>query len=124
MKTLSVTVSLLLLFIATFVMAFPEHKADVVKPWSEHVISEQQPDPELVAGKKIYLHHCTSCHGRKGKLGLKGAANLQKSTLDDEIVKYIIQNGKGNMLPYKDAFNDEELRKLIKFVKTMRTSSK
>ena len=80
---------------------------------------------EKARGEKIYSDHCISCHGPDGK-GTKseGNSNLKTSTLSDDELKYVIQNGRnGNQMPPHrgEVFDDEEcIKSLIDYIKSFR----
>jgi len=70
-------------------------------------------------GKELYLTYCKSCHGKKGGLGLAGAAKLTKSemALKDRIE--IITNGKGTMAPFGSILSKKEIKKIAEFTLTL-----
>lgn len=50
-----------------------------------------------IKGDVLYMDNCALCHGADGKLGMTGAADLTKTTMDAAMIKNTILNGKGNM---------------------------
>lgn len=73
-----------------------------------------------VSGKNIYDGNCVSCHGDDGKKGLMGAKDLTLTTMDENTCFEIIKNGKGTMTPFKALLNEEEIRAVAKYVKTLK----
>lgn len=73
-----------------------------------------------VDGGKIYKSYCKSCHGPRGNRGLSNAADLSKSTLkNDEIRKIILYGTDNGMSAYKSVINEEEIKALVKHVKSL-----
>lgn len=84
--------------------------------------SEAQ-EVELVRdAKTIYVLHCEACHGLDGTKGLSNAANLQTSSISDDVIKNVILNGNDKgMMPYKSIITSEkEIEGLIDYVKKLR----
>lgn len=77
-----------------------------------------QTEPTIDNGEEIYLTYCKSCHGKKGSLGIGGAAKLTKSelTLDERIE--IITNGKGKMTGFGALLSKKEVKAVAKFTET------
>lgn len=81
---------------------------------------------EVMSGEKLYLQKCTSCHGKKGDLGVSGAADLSKSSLSLEEKINFIRKGSSNgiMQAYGEKFggplNDEQLQKLGEYVESLK----
>jgi cytochrome c6 len=73
-------------------------------------------------GAKLFTMHCTLCHGKDGRLGLNGAKDLSRSLLSAEEMLAIVTNGKGVMMPYKNALSKAELDAVVAHVRTLRTS--
>lgn len=48
-------------------------------------------------GEKTYKQFCMVCHGKDGKMGASGAANLVESTLSLEEKIEVIKNGRKTM---------------------------
>ena len=69
-------------------------------------------------GKELYLTYCKSCHGKKGGLGLLGAAKLTKSKMDLDQRIEIITNGKGTMTPFGTILSKKEIKKIAEFTMT------
>lgn len=74
-----------------------------------------------VDGGKIYKNYCNSCHGPKGDRGLNKAADLSKSSLEDDEIRKIILYGTDNgMSAYKSVLKEEEeIEALVKHVKSL-----
>ena len=65
------------------------------------------------------MTYCKSCHGKKGSLGLGGAAKLTKSTMSLEERIDVITNGKGKMTPFGALLSEKELLAVAKFTETL-----
>ena len=91
----------------------------VVEKSSEEDISTPL-DPE--DAKSLFILHCESCHGMDGKKGFSEAADLSVSTLNDDQIRKMIENGNDKgMMPYKDTITtDRELDGVVEFVKSLR----
>jgi len=72
-------------------------------------------------GAKLYKQNCTSCHGRKGGLGIGGAANLKKSTIDNTHKVAMMYYGKGKMMSYKAGLNTAEMLAISEFLETLKS---
>jgi cytochrome c6 len=66
--------------------------------------------------------HCELCHGANGKLGFNDAKDITVSTLSRAEMLAIVTNGKGVMMPYKNALSKAELDAVVAHVRTLRTS--
>ena len=75
---------------------------------------------EVSTGAAIYQKKCARCHGADGTKGRSGAANLQLSKMDNEMINQIIQNGKKPMPAYKSKLTNEEINDLVAYVKSLR----
>jgi len=70
---------------------------------------------------EFFDQRCAVCHGSDGKACLSGASDLSTSTLKDEDIKEIIENGKNAMPPFKVMIDSEEtLKNTIEHVKSLR----
>lgn len=78
-------------------------------------------DPEyLEQGKELYRSYCATCHGKRGGLGLLGATNLKKSTMETEVTKQLIISGNGKMTPFKDILTKEQVNMIARYVIELR----
>lgn len=75
-----------------------------------------------IDGQRIFRTNCAMCHGRKGKLGLAGAAKLHKSTLPKEEIITIISKGKGKMTGFKHVLQVAEIEAVANYILTLRQS--
>lgn len=81
---------------------------------------------EEMSGEKLYAQKCASCHGKKGNLGVSGAADLSTSTKSLEEKIEFIQKGSSNgvMQPYGENFggslNDSQIQKLAEYIETLK----
>jgi mono/diheme cytochrome c family protein len=84
-----------------------------------------------VDGRTVFEKNCAPCHGKDGKATtpaakMLGVKDLTQSKLSDaEIEKQIIegrQDAKGTqkMPPFKDKLSNEEIKALVKVVKSFR----
>lgn len=75
---------------------------------------------EVATGEAIYLKKCARCHGADGAKGRSGAANLQLSKMEDEMISQIIQNGRKPMPAYKSKLTEDEINDVVAYVKSLR----
>jgi len=68
----------------------------------------------------IYQQKCIACHGSDGTAGIANAANLQKSVLDSVSVIKVISEGKNGMPSFSSQLTREEIRKLSRYVRSLR----
>jgi mono/diheme cytochrome c family protein len=73
-------------------------------------------------GAQLFTMHCSLCHGKDGGLGLNGAKDLRRSQLTAEEMKGIVLNGKGAMMPYKNALTPAEIDAVVAHVRAMRVN--
>ena len=66
-------------------------------------------DPPLV--EKVYNIYCSSCHTKEEKIIL-----FSKEKEDQDMIK-IIRSGKSGMPTYSWLFTDDDLKKLIEYMK-------
>ena len=73
-----------------------------------------------MTGEQIYKAYCAGCHGIEGQGNrtcpsfTKDKERLAKS--DDELL-LSIKNGKGYMPPYKRMFSDEDILRVIEYLR-------
>ena len=91
-------------------------------------------DASARSGRHIFISRCSLCHGPGGKGDGKLAKfikspppyNLTLSVLPDDLLKNIIQNGgqsvgrSPSMPAWRDELNDNEVRSVILFIKSIR----
>lgn len=73
-----------------------------------------------VDGKSVYISNCVVCHGEDGKKGFNHAADLTKSTLNYEDLKSVVNNGKNDMMPFKNTLSEQEKNAVIAYILTLR----
>ncbi len=73
-----------------------------------------------VSGQALYKTHCAICHGNDGKKGFAGAKLLPESTLGIDERIALISRGKGVMMPFEDVLNQEELKAVAEYTKTLK----
>ena len=79
--------------------------------------------------KENWDKYCTKCHGPDGKgktkmgekFGLKdySDAKVQEGIKDEEMAK-AIKEGKGKMKGYGENLNDDEIKALVKYVRSLK----
>jgi len=79
-----------------------------------------QEEIDALDGAKLFKSNCSSCHGRKGGLGLGGATNLKKSEIDITHRVAMIYYGKGKMQAYGEQIDPTKLVALAQYVETLR----
>jgi mono/diheme cytochrome c family protein len=102
----------------------PESSKDVLNPYEGNAIAAQK-------GKKLYSKLCWTCHGKTGQGDGPAASNLNpkpKNFSLDEVQKqsdgelfWKLSSGKGMMVPYKHALNEEKRWQLINYIRTLKT---
>ena len=70
--------------------------------------------------EKLYETNCKRCHGVGGRGMVFGGPNLQKSQLDDDEIKVVIQEGKGRMPSFKKLLTEAEIKSLVEYVKKLK----
>ena len=81
-------------------------------------------------GRKLYQHHCASCHGPSGKgdgsMALAGGtpANLTDETWDhgssDGEIFVVIRDGtSSDMEPYKDKLSDKQMWQVVNYIRSL-----
>lgn len=71
-------------------------------------------------GFTTFKTYCVTCHGKDGKLGLSGAANLSASTLSKQEAIEVISNGRKLMAPYKSILSPQEIEAVADYILTLR----
>jgi len=66
-------------------------------------------------GEKTYKQFCMVCHGKDGKMGASGAANLAESTLSMEEQIEIIKNGRNTMAGF-GMIGEEKVNAVAKYI--------
>ena len=79
-------------------------------------------EEEILAldGAQLYKQNCTSCHGRKGGLGIGGAANLKTSKIDNSHRVAMMYYGKGKMMSYKAGLDMAKMLAISNYLVEMR----
>ena len=75
-------------------------------------------EPAGDKGEEIYKAYCKSCHGKKGGLGIGGAAKLTKSEMSLEERIDVITNGRGKMAPFGAILSKKEVKAVAEFTET------
>jgi len=100
------------------------HKAKLGKrhDFTEEVITNPEAQNYVLNlhGKALYKAQCTVCHGADGGAGLSGAKDLRKSKKSTEEVTTIIVSGKNTMPKMNGKFNEQEMKALVSYVKSLR----
>jgi mono/diheme cytochrome c family protein len=84
----------------------------------------------IIVGKKIYVNHCGSCHGDKGKGdGIASSACNPKpadhtsdyvQTEVDASLYWKISEGRGAMPSFKNALTETEIWETINYIRTLK----
>ena len=80
-------------------------------------------------GKELFQQKCSTCHydtsdakkigpGLKG-LGKRGTFSVNNNKVTDETLKTWIENGDSLMPPFKDVIDDNQIKDVIAYVKTL-----
>jgi cytochrome c oxidase subunit 2 len=77
-------------------------------------------------GAKIYKANCAPCHGATGdantvagkKYNAKAFNAMELKMSDAELLEFV-RNGKGDMPAWKDVLEDDELHKVLDYVRAM-----
>jgi mono/diheme cytochrome c family protein len=118
-----------LIFIYIILLSYrknPELKKPDNKPanTTETVVTDPNAPSYNMVKHGLYLYGkngCASCHGNKGDLGDRGAANLVASTLDDNATETVIRDGRGPvMAAYGTKISMADIHVLGQYVKSLR----
>lgn len=99
--------------VIAFLAVVPAFNAAQQDPWKVPEKYEKMKNPvapdnaSVIAGKEIYLSHCTNCHGKKGKGGGNRSANLTTQPADFTAAAF--QNQTDGALLYKVYFGHNEM---------------
>jgi len=80
-------------------------------------------------GKDVFQQKCSTCHydtsdakkigpGLKG-IGKRGTFTVNNNKVTDETLKAWIENGDSLMPPFKDVIDDNQIKDVIAYVKTL-----
>jgi cytochrome c6 len=72
------------------------------------------------SGQKLFTIYCARCHGRDGRLGLNGAHDLTKSTLNTAGRSYMVTNGFGKMPGFKSELTAAEVQRVVEYSLTLK----
>lgn len=72
------------------------------------------------AGEQLYQQHCQHCHAADGT-GVAGTPPLDRNALmqSDNQLLQVLQQGKGTMPAYLGLLDEEQLRDVIAYMRTM-----
>ena len=70
---------------------------------------DREDEPELV--KRVYNNYCSSCHTKENKI-----VKIDKEKEDSEMI-ITIRSGTGGMPTYSWLFTDDDLKKLIEYMR-------
>ncbi len=88
---------------------------------SPGVNGEVDPNGFPVAmAKKKYMDNCSGCHGADGKLGMAGASDLSKSTIDAMEAKDVVTNGKTTMPAFGEQLNPGEINAVVNYIQSIK----
>jgi mono/diheme cytochrome c family protein len=136
MKTktnLMLTCGFTALFIGFSFASFAQKPAG--KPWAapESAVKMKNPvkaDPESVKeGKDLYVQHCKSCHGAKGKgdgskaekidISCGDFTSAETAKVPDGELYWKTTEGRKPMPSYKEKLSDSERWKVINYIRTL-----
>ena len=83
----------------------------------------------VARGKEVFQQKCSTCHydtsdakkigpGLKG-IGKRGTFTVNNNKVTDETLKAWIENGDSLMPPFKDVIDDNQIKDVIAYVKTL-----
>lgn len=75
---------------------------------------------DLQEGRSLYTAKCARCHGEDGTKRKWGAKDLQASRLGDTALSERIRNGGGIMPAFREQLNEEQVRMLGVYVRSLR----
>lgn len=70
------------------------------------------------AGETVYKNNCLACHGAGGAGGHNGPS-LKETKMDRAAIIKQVENGKGQMPPFKDTLSKEEIEAVADYVKSL-----
>ena len=124
---------LVALFVATLCLAFTSSIND---PWPVPDTYKTKVNPikgnaaSLVSGKELYITHCKSCHGTKGKGDGPKASQLDTETGDftkdlasqtDGALFYKTFEGRKDMPSYKKKITDQnDIWSVVNYMRTLK----
>ena len=76
--------------------------------------------PPTLPGKIIFQQNCGRCHGANGRLGLNGAHDLTKSTLNAFGRTYLVTNGLGKMPTFKTKLTAAQIQQVVAYSLTLK----
>lgn len=79
-----------------------------------------QAAPPASPGQLLYQKNCQRCHGKDGRLGLNGAHDLTKSTLNTAGRSYMVTNGFGKMPGFKSELTAAEVQRVVEYSLTLK----
>lgn len=71
-------------------------------------------------GKQLFKTNCAICHGDDGRKGLSGAKMIPESELSVKQRIQLINQGKGNMMPYRGLLSEEEIAAVANYTTTLK----
>lgn len=115
---------------AGVVIAQDKDKSAQKKPAAGATTKSEKADPAAVSrGKEVFQSKCSVCHydtsdakkigpGLKG-IGKRGTFTVNNNKVTDESLKTWIENGDSLMPPFKDVIDDNQIKDVIAYVKTL-----
>ncbi len=124
------------LAIGVLVIPLVEGSSNADEPWKVPASADQKKNPipaeaqSLASGKEIYVQNCLPCHGVSGKGDGPASRALEKrpgnltdaklmNTQTDGALFWKISEGRGPMPQWKDAFAEEDLWRVINYIRTL-----
>ncbi|MGB7861593.1 MAG: cytochrome c [Acidimicrobiia bacterium] len=74
-------------------------------------------------GQEIYQQLCSNCHGDdlSGRLGPPLGPGSNSAELADEFLDFAIRRGRGRMPSFSSTLNDEQITRLIGYIREVQT---
>lgn len=75
--------------------------------------------PTSTPGEAIFMAECAVCHGRDGTLGMGGAKNLARTTLNGAEMTAVITKGRGGMAGFGGILTGDQIADVVEHVHTL-----
>jgi quinohemoprotein ethanol dehydrogenase len=99
----------------TLEQAEPAAMTGVSAAGADDAITVAEGEPDLEAGKQVFLSACVACHGEDGRGGHGGGIALQNAS-DLAMVINVVSQGRNNMPALGAVFTAEQLRDVAGYV--------
>ena len=121
----------MLLLCSELISASPGHGGHDIPtedlPWNAPFVAAAKQNPiaansaSITEGRKLYLQHCTDCHGKSGDTPYQtGSIKRQLNTITPHReagdLAWKISTGRGDMPPLKETLNDNAIWHLVNYL--------